>query len=150
MLPCRILLPVLALVGSLDFGASFANAKSVPIVSISNGATCTSTTLGATIPRAPCTTMPVRQRPATTSSPGALDTKMTALNVSAGGASADENSADFKKLSVFLTSLWGSGGVIYILAKAIKRVLPIALEPFKEEATPLSQLQLGYVNELNV
>eukprot|EP00536_Pseudo-nitzschia_multiseries_P004562 jgi/Psemu1/188292/e_gw1.76.6.1 len=28
-------------------------------------------------------------------------------------------------------SVWGSFGVVYILAKAIARVLPIALEPFK-------------------
>lgn len=40
-------------------------------------------------------------------------------------------------------SLWGTGGVLYILSKAIKRVLPIALEPFQTGAVPLSQFQLG-------
>lgn len=42
-------------------------------------------------------------------------------------------------------SLWGAGGVIYILAKAIKRVLPIAMEPFKSGSIPLSKFELGYV-----
>jgi hypothetical protein len=41
-------------------------------------------------------------------------------------------------------SLWGAGGVIYILAKAIKRVIPIALEPFQAGSIPLSNFQLGY------
>jgi len=40
-------------------------------------------------------------------------------------------------------SLWGTGGVLYILAKAITRVLPIALEPFQKGAIPLGQFQLG-------
>jgi len=40
-------------------------------------------------------------------------------------------------------SLWGTFGVVYILAKAIKRVLPIALEPFNGKgAHPLSRVQL--------
>mmetsp|Transcript_38259 Transcript_38259/g.81665 ORF Transcript_38259/g.81665 Transcript_38259/m.81665 type:complete len:279 (+) Transcript_38259:218-1054(+) len=43
-----------------------------------------------------------------------------------------------------LASLWGASGVVYILAKAIKRVLPIALEPFiKGEGVPLTQFQLA-------
>lgn len=43
-----------------------------------------------------------------------------------------------------VASIWGTAGVVYILAKAIRRVLPIALEPFLETSTPLSQVQLGY------
>lgn len=42
-----------------------------------------------------------------------------------------------------LASLWGAGGVIMILGKSIKRILPIALEPFGASAIPLSTLQLG-------
>lgn len=44
-----------------------------------------------------------------------------------------------------LSSLWGSCGVVYILAKAIKRVVPIALEPFTkaEGVVPLTQVQLA-------
>lgn len=44
-----------------------------------------------------------------------------------------------------LASLWGSCGVAYILIKAIKRVLPIALEPFSKAAgvVPMTQFQLS-------
>jgi len=44
-----------------------------------------------------------------------------------------------------LASLWGACGVVYILLKAIKRVLPIALEPFgkAEGVVPLTQFQLA-------
>mmetsp|Transcript_22018 Transcript_22018/g.61203 ORF Transcript_22018/g.61203 Transcript_22018/m.61203 type:complete len:274 (+) Transcript_22018:145-966(+) len=42
-----------------------------------------------------------------------------------------------------VSSFWGTTGVLYILGKAIKRVLPVALEPFKDGAVPLSQLELG-------
>ena len=46
-----------------------------------------------------------------------------------------------------ISSLWATGGVLYILSKAIKRVIPVALEPFKEGALrPLSQFELGYVD----
>ena len=41
------------------------------------------------------------------------------------------------------SSIWGTGGVLYILAKAIKRVMPIAQEPFLAGAVPLTQVQLG-------
>ena len=44
-----------------------------------------------------------------------------------------------------LASLWGAGGVCLILAKAIARVLPIALEPWTggSGAVPLTHLQLA-------
>ena len=47
--------------------------------------------------------------------------------------------------SKVLASLWGAFGVVYILAKAVKRVLPIALEPFSkaEGVVPLTQFQLA-------
>jgi hypothetical protein len=46
-----------------------------------------------------------------------------------------------------LSSLWGTFGVVYILAKAIKRVLPIAMEPFQASSgsVALSQFELGCV-----
>jgi hypothetical protein len=48
-----------------------------------------------------------------------------------------------KTLSAF-GSIWGSMGVVYILAKAIKRVLPIAMEPLKAGSTvALSNMQWG-------
>mgnify|MGYP007080213490 CR=1 FL=1 len=139
----RFVLSALAVVGSLDIGFSFANAKpstvspnkplsGVAFISTSSAASSSKRTIMSTT---------TRQRKNAASA-----TTSTALGVS-GGAAADSNGKDkevsYKKLSVFLTSLWGSGGVIYILAKAIKRVVPIALEPFKEGAVPLSQVQLG-------
>lgn len=54
-----------------------------------------------------------------------------------------ERGPSYRSLSVFLSSMWGSGGVIYILAKAIMRVVPIAMEPFAEGAAPLSPVQFG-------
>ena len=43
-----------------------------------------------------------------------------------------------------LASMWGSFGVVYILAKAIKRVVPIALEPFfSGDAVSLTRFQLA-------
>jgi hypothetical protein len=71
---------------------------------------------------------------------------MSTSNISRGGAlkavttSKEESSMTPYK---FLASFWGTTGVVYILAKAIRRVLPIALEPFLEASTPLSQIQLG-------
>lgn len=48
------------------------------------------------------------------------------------------------KVSKFVVSFWASSGVVYILMKAIKRVLPIALEPLKGDvAVPLNGFQLA-------
>ncbi|CAJ1928794.1 unnamed protein product [Cylindrotheca closterium] len=48
-----------------------------------------------------------------------------------------------KTLSAF-GSMWGSMGVVYILVKAIKRVLPIAIEPLKSGSSlALSKIQWG-------
>jgi len=48
-----------------------------------------------------------------------------------------------KALSGF-GSMWGSMGVVYILAKAVKRVLPIAIEPLNAGSTlALSNIQWG-------
>jgi len=79
------------------------------------------------------------------SSPSRLDTSSSSSNnlhpmsVLRGGATsaAATSSSDLaeskcpvsKTMAIFGT-FWGSLGVVYILAKAIKRVLPIALEPF--------------------
>ena len=64
--------------------------------------------------------------------------------IARGGAiKASSNDAESSSGYKFVASLWGTSGVVYILAKAIRRVLPIALEPFSETSTPLSQFQLG-------
>lgn len=70
-----------------------------------------------------------------------------------GGARAmaneniNENAAYDLNLSTgkVLASLWGTCGVAYILIKAIKRVVPIALEPFMtgEGVVPLTNVQLA-------
>lgn len=50
--------------------------------------------------------------------------------------SDDEKSGSLvgKSVAAF-GSIWGSMGVVYILSKAITRVLPIAIEPFRETST---------------
>lgn len=79
-------------------------------------------------------------------SPLSTGNVMSTSNISRGGAlkavttSKEESSMTPYR---FLASFWGTTGVVYILAKAIRRVLPIALEPFLEASTPLSQFQLG-------
>lgn len=60
--------------------------------------------------------------------------------VSRGGAEGGENSSS-PSLANSIASLWAAGGVIMILGKSIKRILPIALEPFNGVANPLSQFQ---------
>ena len=67
------------------------------------------------------------------------------LPVRGGGGEVASSSANGmpQGAGAVLASFWGTAGVLYILAKAIKRVLPIALEPFQEGAVPLNQWQLG-------
>lgn len=132
MRPSRLLLSFLAIVGSLDTGFSFAHANKAPF------------SLSPTSREAPFLTRSngmvagVRQRKKTPAKESSV------LRVSGGADNiGKDKDPTYKQLSVFLASLWGSGGVIYILLKAIKRVVPIALEPFSDGAVPLSQVQLG-------
>ena len=66
-----------------------------------------------------------------------------------GGALSSTNGAHDDTYDLNLTtgkvlaSAWGTLGVAYILIKAIKRVIPIALEPFGKGALALSKMQLG-------
>jgi len=53
-----------------------------------------------------------------------------------------DSNASSRTLGKTLASFWASFGVVMILGKSIKRVLPIALEPFNGSATPLSTFQL--------
>ena len=70
-----------------------------------------------------------------------------ALSSSNDSASTSTTAVKDLNLTILnvLASLWGSCGVVYILAKAITRVLPIALEPFGkgEGVVPLTQFQLA-------
>lgn len=52
----------------------------------------------------------------------------TSLFASSSGEAVE---CPFTKSMAAFGSVWGSFGVVYILAKAIARVLPIALEPFQ-------------------
>jgi len=69
----------------------------------------------------------------------------TALGASTATADATAGKDLNLTAGKVLASLWGSCGVVYILAKAIKRVVPIALEPFMkgEGVVPLTQVQLA-------
>lgn len=59
-------------------------------------------------------------------------------------STAGQESESSSSLGNTVASFWAAGGVVMILAKSIKRVLPIALEPFgKGAVAPLSTLQLG-------
>ena len=58
-------------------------------------------------------------------------------------ANGDEFSSAGISIGTKVASLWAAGGVVMILGKSIKRILPIALEPFTAGVTPLSPLQLG-------
>ena len=67
----------------------------------------------------------------------------TILTATRGGFVAG-NASEVKLFSNTLASFWASSGVVYILMKAVKRVLPIALEPFQQGVgSPLTSLQLG-------
>eukprot|EP00591_Stephanopyxis_turris_P007146 CAMPEP_0195531298 /NCGR_PEP_ID=MMETSP0794_2-20130614/34947_1 /TAXON_ID=515487 /ORGANISM="Stephanopyxis turris, Strain CCMP 815" /LENGTH=190 /DNA_ID=CAMNT_0040663035 /DNA_START=160 /DNA_END=729 /DNA_ORIENTATION=+ len=62
-----------------------------------------------------------------------------------GGAESSDNEIAKGGVSQVLASFWAMSGVVYILMKAIKRVMPIALEPFSkiEGVASLSTFQLG-------
>ena len=61
-------------------------------------------------------------------------------------ASSETGKCPFTKFTKLASSIYGTGGVLYILSKAIRRVAPVAMEPFSKGAVPLTQLQLGYVS----
>jgi hypothetical protein len=61
----------------------------------------------------------------------------------AKGSLNGESKCPFTAFSKLASSIYGTTGVLYILGKAIQRVIPVALEPFSKGATPLSQLQLA-------
>jgi len=69
------------------------------------------------------------------------ESTVTALR--AGSSSSEGTKCPVTKPIGILSSFWGSFGVVYILYKAIARVFPIALEPFKGAQPPLTGLQLA-------
>jgi hypothetical protein len=68
-------------------------------------------------------------------------TTTTSLFVSKDGEAVK---CPFTKTMTVFGSVWGSFGVIYILTKAVKRVIPIAMEPFTGGTMTLSPFQWRY------
>lgn len=130
------LLTILGLIGNIAFGLSSSTLSFVPLTHSRTFANSNSFCNHSNIRNmAPCT---IAARPALPS------------KVPRGGAQSAQNSSSnepskcpLRKLSVLFASSYGTGGVVYILVKAIRRVFPIAMEPFSKGATPLSQFQLG-------
>lgn len=85
-----------------------------------------------------------------------LSVSKSILHIARGGARPASSSVDttpcpMRTFTTLVASLYGTGGVMYMLIKAIRRVVPIALEPFGDAAVPMTQFQLWYVdNEQNV
>jgi hypothetical protein len=76
---------------------------------------------------------------------GGGDSARKDLQASAGTPYSTGSKCPVTGVATIAASLWGTGGVLFILAKAVTRVLPIAMEPFQKGAVPLSQFELGYV-----
>lgn len=115
--------------------------------------------------RAHMHTKPTTVRPRPVAAAAAGETRASAVIPIRGGGAKDSSTqvsatggakylADQNAVSSgsecpvsFLASAWGSGGVAYILIKAILRILPIALEPFVkgggEVVAPLTSFQLA-------
>lgn len=53
------------------------------------------------------------------------------VNYVSPDAPAGYTKCPLSKLTNFMASFWGAGGVCYVLLKSVKRVAPIALEPIK-------------------
>ena len=130
------LLPILGIIGNIAFGHSSSTLSFVPLTHCRPVANANSIFPQANI----CNMSPC----AGVASP-TLSSKIARGGAqSAQTSSSNESSkCPLRKLSVLLASSYGTGGVVYILIKAIRRVLPIAMEPFSKGAVPLSQLQLG-------
>lgn len=65
-----------------------------------------------------------------------------------GGAQVDASAAgDGDSIDMttgkFLASFWGTGGFVYILLRSIRKIVPIAMEPFGDGAVPLNRVQLA-------
>ena len=82
----------------------------------------------------------VKQEPAAVS---LLDNKSLANELRGGSLQASSVNGEASLKASPVISFWAAGGVVMILAKSIKRIVPIALEPFHGVAAPLSTFQLA-------
>ena len=133
---CSILLAFLAIVENVAYGFS-----QRPSASWQRSAASRRGHFGVVVTPA---AMPLPTATAALTPRGGATTKRTASSDSDADDAGDSLTSG--PLNV-LASLWGTTGVLYILAKAIKRVLPIALEPFQGTAAALSQFELGCVRK---
>eukprot|EP00562_Extubocellulus_spinifer_P001614 CAMPEP_0178483268 /NCGR_PEP_ID=MMETSP0696-20121128/7147_1 /TAXON_ID=265572 /ORGANISM="Extubocellulus spinifer, Strain CCMP396" /LENGTH=238 /DNA_ID=CAMNT_0020110781 /DNA_START=221 /DNA_END=937 /DNA_ORIENTATION=+ len=81
----------------------------------------------------------LQQNFARTTAPAAL--------FASGGAQVDASAAgngDSIDMTIgkFLASFWGTGGFVYILLRSIRKIVPIAMEPFGDGAVALNRVQL--------
>jgi len=99
-------------------------------------ATSTSTATTATT-----TTMPSSAHKVCVIPPGGAAAAKTGTSLFASKEGGEATTCPFTKSMTIFGSLWGSMGVIYILVKAIRRVLPIAMEPFAGGSLTFSPFQ---------
>lgn len=66
--------------------------------------------------------------------------------MSAAGAEGSNGGEQSEAMTTgnLIASLWGTGGFVYVLVKSVRKIVPIAAEPFVEAApAPLTQFQLA-------
>lgn len=66
----------------------------------------------------------------------------SAVHLSGGAETTIERSVSMTP-GLFLSSLWGTGGFCYILLRSIRKIFPIAADPFAAASTPLSNFHLA-------
>mmetsp|Transcript_7691 Transcript_7691/g.11044 ORF Transcript_7691/g.11044 Transcript_7691/m.11044 type:complete len:262 (-) Transcript_7691:55-840(-) len=133
MMRASLSLAVLGLIGSFAYGFSSSTAPRLP----SAISRTPFTTTPSQTPKSNIFTLPSKVAQISSFRGGAMSPKSTTA-----GDSSEASSA--LNLRTILASLWGTSGVAYILLKAVRRVVPIALEPFAGDTggIPLSQFQL--------
>ena len=75
--------------------------------------------------------------------PVSFHKKSVSSELRGGSLQASSVNGEASAKSSPVISFWAAGGVVMILAKSIKRIVPIALEPFNGVAAPLSTFQLA-------
>ena len=124
---------------------------------LASGFSCTTVPTAATCPRVSLIRTPVvssktgvssfRQGNMQRRNDQSLIESLSLLEIRGGALRSTPKSDDNLDLNLttgkVLASAWGTCGVAYILIKAIKRVVPIALEPFRKGAVALTRFELG-------
>ena len=133
-LSAAALLPPLALLCSFASGFSISPKPISPSTSTTSSCRCASYTRN----RINEYQMIERHRlPQHESIPAALFASGGAHYQAGSGSSIDMTSGKL------LTSFWGTGGFVYILVRSIRKIVPIAMEPFRDGAVALNRFQLA-------